>query len=369
MLSYRALDLGASGREIGIIATSYALLPVVFAFTLGRRIDRDGPFRYVVTGNAVFLSGVALALTTASLPLLFVAAAAVGLGQLLTMLSQQAAAAFATPETRDRAFGRLTSAGAVGLTAGPLVAAFAAAWLTEIAGWSEATVGLGTGFVLCAAGLVPAFGLRGLRPAVDDAPSRNPRAVAMQIVRVGGMWQALLAGAMVLTAIDLLAAFLPLWASDRSIPIEAVGVLLALRGIFTLVSRMGAERMIRVLGRRTVLATSLVIAAGGLAVLPFVGVVGAGVIMVALGLGLGLAQPLTMSWVSIVTVPGTRAAALGIRQTANRIAQATLPATVAAVATGSGADGVFWGAAVLLLGASATLARAPMAPSAPDDSA
>jgi hypothetical protein len=30
------------------------------------------------------------------------------------------------------------------------------------------------------------------------------------------------------------------------------------------------------------------------------------------------------------------------------------------VVTGSGADGVFWGAAVLLLGAAVTLARAPM---------
>jgi hypothetical protein len=50
---------------------------------------------------------------------------------------------------------------------------------------------------------------------------------------------------------------------------------------------------------------------------------------------------------------------LGIRQTGNRLAQATLPAAVAAVTTGSAA-GVFWGASVLLLSAVVPLARASM---------
>jgi hypothetical protein len=68
-----------------------------------------------------------------------------------------------------------------------------------------------------------------------------------------------------------------------------------------------------------------------------------------------------MAWISDVAPPGTRAAALGIRLTANRASQATLPAAIAVVTTGSGATGVFLGAAVLLAVSSAPLARAPLA--------
>jgi MFS family permease len=361
MLSYQAIDLGANGIGLGVIATSYALLPVVVSFGLGRRVDRDGPFRYVIAGNLIFAAGIVVALIATNLPLLYVSAAVVGLGQLMTVLAQQAVPAYAKPEHRDRAFGRFTSAAAVGTIVGPLLAGFAASAFADRTGWSEATIGLLVGLLLCVLGLPAALGVRRLALDEDRPPMLGPsRDVVRQIVRTGGMWQALLAGAIVLTAVDLLSAFLPLWANDRGVSIETVGLLLGLRGMSTLASRLGSNRMIRVIGRRAMLVGSLVAAAAGLAVLPLVTLAGAVVVMVVLGVGLGLAQPLTMSWVSIVAAPGTSGAALGIRLAANRVAQATVPAAVAAAAGGSGANGVFWGTATLLFGAFATLLRAPM---------
>jgi MFS family permease len=361
MISYRALELGAGGAQIGLLATTFALLPVLLAFAIGRRIDARGPAGFLIAGSVVLGAGGVLSIVTPGLVLLYVATAAMGMGQLMCVLAQQAAvAASSSAEDRDRAFGWFTSATAVGLTAGPPAATFTAAH-AERFGLSEAVVGLLVGVVLSVGGLVVAMAMRrqpmGVRQRPPDEPTRR---VAAQIVRTRGMWQALVAGGTVLAALDLLSAFLPLWANDRGISIGVVGLLLALRGVCTLLARLGTDRLIRTIGRRPLLAGSILAGAGGLAALTFVDIAGAVVVMVVLGIGLGLAQPLTMSWVTTVAAPGTRGAALGLRITANRIGQATIPATIAAVAAGSGANGIFWGAAAVLTGASAAIVRAPM---------
>lgn len=361
MISYQAIDHGASGAQLGLLATTFSFLPVLVAFSVGRRIDQHGPVRFLIAGAAVSVAGTALALVTPGLALLYVATAALGLGLLLSLLAQQAAVAVsAAAGERDRAFGRLSSATAVGLIAGPPAATFTATYADRL-GQSQAVVGLAVGLLLAIASLVVAWLLRHASIAGSEGRSADPtHLLAARIVRTRGMWQALLAGGTVLATLDLLSAFLPLWANDRGIPIGVVGLLLTLRGVFTLIARLGSETLIRRLGRRALLAGSMLAAAGGLVALTFVDVVGGAIVMLVLGVGLGMAQPLTMSWITAVAAPGTRGAALGMRVTANRIGQATLPAAIAAVAAGSGANGVFWGAALVLSGASVAMARAPM---------
>jgi predicted MFS family arabinose efflux permease len=73
----------------------------------------------------------------------------------------------------------------------------------------------------------------------------------------------------------MVATFLPLWARERGVPIATVGLLLSLRGLVTLVARVGYGRLIHAVGRRTVLLGSLLLAAAGRALLPLVGVPGA----------------------------------------------------------------------------------------------
>ncbi|MDQ7904613.1 MFS transporter [Phytohabitans sp. ZYX-F-186] len=360
MLTYRAVDLGASGLEIGLLATTFALLPVLFAFAIGRGIDRRGPMRFLLAGSAVSVGGSTLAIAAPRLLVLYAATAALGLGQLLSMLAQQSVVAAAPADERDRAFGRFSSATAVGLMAGPPLATVTADH-SEALGLSEAVVGLLVGLILSVVAFVVAWAVRRHPfPGRQLTAAEPTHRLVAQIFRTGGMWQALLAGGTVLAAIDLLAAFLPLWARDRGISIGVVGLLLTVRGAFTLLSRIGSERLLRAVGRRVLLAGSLVAAAAGLLTLTFVGLLGALLVMIVLGAGLGLAQPLTMSWIVAVSAPGTRGAALGLRVTANRVAQATLPAAIAAVSAGSGANGVFWGAALILSTASAALMRAPM---------
>jgi predicted MFS family arabinose efflux permease len=363
MLSYRAIELGASSAELGLLATSFALLPVLLAFSVGQQMDRRGAFRFLLCGTLVAIGGGVLATLAPTVVVLLVASGTLGLGQLLNMLAQQAYAATGDRAARDRAFGWMTSGASFGQIVGPPLGSLAATVGHGRFGASQATIGLGVGLLLALLAVLPAVRLGdvpGARPSGTPGPSGPSYRLAVEVVRTRGMWQALLAGGTVVAALDLLAAFLPLWGTERGVPIGVVGLLLALRGLVTLGVRVFSRPAVRRLGRRVVMVGALGCAAGGMTALPFVDPPGAAGVMVLLGVGLGISQPLTMSWVADVTAPGTRAAALGMRVTANRIGQATLPAVIAALAAGSGADGVFWGAAVTLTAATLALARAPL---------
>jgi MFS family permease len=337
MVSYRALELGAGGAEIGVLAASFAVLPLLLAFVVGRQADTLGPGRVVAAGATMLLLGCLTALVAPGFVVLLIGAAALGLGHLLTMAGQQTSVArSAVGLERDRGFGSLTAAASVGQMLGPPLA-------LSVAGWAAATRPR------------PA-------PATEEGstePTTSRRAFS-ELIRTRGMWQAMATSGAVLAALDLLLAFLPLWAEERGVSVATVGWLLAVRGLVSLVSRVAVVRLIAMLTRRWTMVGSLLMGVAGLALLPFVDVAGAFVAMCLLGVGLGLTQPLTMSWVSSLSAPNVRGAAIGLRLTANRLAQTVLPPLIGFVVADDGSTGVFLGCAVVLAAASGTVLRRRM---------
>jgi MFS family permease len=78
--------------------------------------------------------------------------------------------------------------------------------------------------------------------------------------------------------------------------------------------------------------------------------------MVVLGLGLGVAQPLTMAWVADAVRPEVHGGAMGLRLAVNRLLQTALPLGVGVL---SGPAAVFPLAAGVLVASSAVLLRLP----------
>jgi MFS family permease len=357
MVSYRALELGAGNVQIGLIATAWGVLPLMLAFAVGRRADAWGAGRLLVAGGLLSATGSVAALLAPALAVLFVAASALGLAHLLLMVGQQSAIAHAvTQDERDRGFGWLTSASSVGQMLGPTVVLSLAGWLAAGSG-SVAVVGLSiaAGLALAATPLGLACALTRVR-AETAGPRATSRQAVSTLMRSDGMWRAMVTSGTVMAAIDILMAFLPVWAEERGVSVVVVGWLLGLRGLVTVVIRLAVPWLIRTLTRRWTFVGSLASGVVGLAMLPFVGAVGAFVAMVLLGIGLGLSQPLTLSWVSTLAPPQLRGAAVGLRLSANRLAQTCLPITVALVA-GSGTTGVFLGTAGLMAAATTTVLR------------
>jgi MFS family permease len=357
MVSYRALDLGAGTVQIGLIATASGILPLFLAFAVGRRADVWGAGRLLVAGAALSVTGSLAALLAPVLPVLYAASATLGVAHLLLLVGHQSAVAQAgTQAERDGGFGALTSASSVGQFLGPTVVLSLAGWLA--AGGSVAGVGLAmaAGLSLVAAPL-GLFCTLTRRPEQPAGPRPTPRQAASRLGRTEGMWRALLVSGTTAAALDILPAFLPAWAEERGISVAVVGWLLGLRALVTVLVRLSVTRLITTLGRRATFLGALAAGIVGMALLPFVGAAGGAVAMVLLGMGFGLSQPLTLSWVATLAPPEMRGAALGLRLSANRLAQTVVPASVALAAAGSGSGGVFVGSAVLVAAATTTVLR------------
>jgi MFS family permease len=121
--------------------------------------------------------------------------------------------------------------------------------------------------------------------------------------------------------------------------------------VVSVVSRLGLARIVARFGRRTLLVVAMLMGVASLVALPFANQWGAIPVMIALGIALGLPQPLTMAWTTAITPPAVHGAALGLRLTANRVLQVLVPVSVGLVAGPFGLVAIFWSnAAVLAVG-------------------
>ena len=55
MITYRAIENGASSFEIGVIAAIYALVPLVVAIPMGRWVGKFGEVPLLVLGSLSFI--------------------------------------------------------------------------------------------------------------------------------------------------------------------------------------------------------------------------------------------------------------------------------------------------------------------------
>jgi len=185
-----------------------------------------------------------------------------------------------------------------------------------------------------------------------------------RIIRRPGMLAAMFVSIVVLSAIDLLVAYLPLLGETKGLSVALVGLLLSVRAGTTLVSRLFMDRLLSRLGWVPVLAGSLAIAAIALICLPLTTVpVLLVVLMGIVGLGIGFGQPMAVTFVASRATKEDRATATGVRLTANRVSLLFVPAVMGAVAGAAGVDIVFWILAVVLATGAVVATTARLVPS------
>ena len=361
MVSYRALELGAGPVMIGVIASSYAALSLVAAVPVGRWVDRRGEARFMVAGLALLAATSLWLLTIESLWLLTITQAFMGLGHIMTLLGSQTLVANASRGTRrDGDFAVLVVVQSLGQLIGPAAAGLLAG--SALGAGDKATPGEGAQLVFACAGaaalvaMAVALSLQ-WRPCGSGAdhgqatvgPSLPVLPAVRKVLEVRGMRVAMLASLTVLTSIDIMAAYLPLYGEANGLSVEFVGLLLAVRAGASMASRTLMPRLVRLLGRRRLLALSMIVSAVALAPLPLLErhalLVGG---MLVIGFGLGLGQPLTLSWVAARAGADVRGTAIGVRLTGNRLGQVVLPSAVGLVAGAAGVTAIFPALAALL---------------------
>lgn len=380
MVSYRAIELGAGPAMIGVVASSYAVLSLFFAVPVGRWVDRWGEAPFVMAGLSLVTGSSLWLVWIDSLWALALSQAAMGLGHIMTLLGCQTLIANAAPPgRRDAQFGIFMVVQSLGQLAGPAAAGLLAGSAVGTTPRLSTNVGATVVFA-CAAGIsfigVLAAASLHWRPAGSGANAGATGATATsrtlpavwRVVRVPGMPPAMLASLTVMTSIDILAAYLPVYGEANSLSVEIVGLLLAARAAASMASRLLMLPLLAVLGRRRLLVLSMVLPALALAALPRLGLLPTlFVAMVVIGFGLGLGQPITLSWVAGRAAPDVRGTAIGVRLSGNRLGQVVLPAAVGAIAGTAGLGAIFPSLAVLLFISAGFVVRTSMDDEDPSD--
>lgn len=369
MVGYRALELGGGALLLAVVAASFAVPTIAAALPAGRVSDRVGGSAVAFTGLLVASVGIALAVF---LPLTIVgligATLTIGFGHLLVMVGQQTFVAHASVGgSADSSFGTLAAAASIGQLLGPPAVTIAATLASPQA--PSTTVGL----MVCFAFTVLAFPMI-LVLRRSDAHRKTYKVDAVrtplsEVMKAPELWRALTASGAVLVTVDLLYTFVPLWAVSRDIAPVTVGALLALRAGVSVLSRFGLGRLVARFGRRVLLVVSMTIGVGSLVTLPFANQWAAIPVMIALGISLGIPQPLTMAWTTAITPRSAHGAALGLRLTANRVAQVAIPMIVGVVAAPIGLVAIFWANAIVLAAGVVVVATARTTGSSGDDEA
>lgn len=362
-VSYHALALGADARAVGAVAAVYALLPLAVAVPLGRRTDRGRCGPLLIAGVALVAAGCALSGTAGSLPALAAWSGLMGLGHLAFVIGAQSLVARRSKRgEQDRNFGLFTIGASLGQLFGPLFAG----WLVDDshgAGVAESSSAL----ALSASGALAVCAYATLwrvertgRPDRTGATEPAQQTIPVRrILRAKGVPAGIFTSLAVLSATDVLTAYLPVVGEERGIAPATVGVLLSLRAGASVASRLVLPPMMKWLGRQALLVSSCVVAAVfcGLLAVP-VPVWALACALVVLGFALGVGQPLTMSTVVQAAPPGARSTALALRLTGNRLGQVAAPAGAGLVAGVAGAASPFVLLGALLLGASGAAVRA-----------
>lgn len=357
LISYLALSLGAGPAELGMIASSFAVLAIAGAIPLGRLIDRVGERPIMAAGAILCASVCALLPALDSIFLLAVATALLGVGQMMAVVGAHTMLASRGPlDKRPFRIGLYTSAASLGHAIGPAGAGIIVG--DDVSGGAASIALLGAAGVSVLAAVL-AVPLPGPVRAHASGHARLPRASALETLRLPGMVPALTAGIISLTAVDILVAYLPAYGEERAISPQTIGFALATLALAQMISRIGLGWLLDRFGHVRVLVGSITLAAVVIPVLviPITEPVLLAVMAVA-GLGLGLAQPLTLVWVAVATPPESRGLAMGVRMGGNRFGQLLVPVAVGATAGQLGIAAILATVAGLLAGGAAYVIRA-----------
>lgn len=283
-----------------------------------------------------------------------------GLGHLSFVIGAQSLVARqSAPHEHDRNFGHFTIGASLGQLVGPIAAG-------ALIGGSDMVRTSGLALVVAGAGAAVSFTSlwRIERPVEPKSrTAQGERVPVHRILRTRGVPGGIFISLAVLSATDILTAYLPVVGEHRGIAPAVIGALLSLRAAATIACRLVMTPMLRLLGRTALLTVTCVLGAvlcAGIA-LP-VPVWALALILAALGFCLGVGQPLSMTTVVQAAPDEARSTALALRLTGNRLGQAGAPAAAGLIAGVAGVAAPFVMLGALLLVSSGIALRSPAQP-------
>jgi MFS family permease len=238
--------------------------------------------------------------------------------------------------SRETALGYYMVAASVGQGLGPFVV-----------GWLGGSVALPPTRLLFAIGLAAAAASVIVALLIRPAALKARRHAPGDLVPIGkllvlrGFAAVMLSSVVTVTSLDLLVIYLPALGAERQIDADHIGLLLTVRSLASLVSRVFYARLIFAIGRAPLTLISMLGSAAGFLVLALpLSLPTMYAILIWLGFAMGIASTLTLSGVMHLAPPEVCGTALTLRMTGNRVGQIVFPALAGVLAAATGVAGI-----------------------------
>jgi MFS family permease len=348
-----AASLGASTLAVGLVVSSFAVLPFFLAIPTGILTDLWGTKRLILLGSIGGAAGLFLASSVPNLVVLSISQAIMGISQLLVIVAIQTfIGSIGEGRDRDAHFGLFTTASSAGQLFGPLIGGR----LVDALGYRPTIV---ISALISVIPILMAVNLRETREV--HAASRSFVGDLHQVPRLlanDGVKTAIASSFVVLFVEGLRDAFYPLYLDHLGFSVTIIGVLLSVRSLMAITIRLFIPMICERFGHYFSLLGGMALMAAGVLLTPLLSsfwplALASGL----MGAGMGLTQPLSMIAVAANTDPHELGFAMGIRMTGNRLAQFVNPVFFGITSQLVGIDNSFLLAGVLLLSTTGLLLR------------
>ncbi len=325
----------ASGFVIGAIISAYSLMQFIFAPVWGRLSDRIGRRPVLLASTCcaclsyvIFAIGSGLSNATAALALMFVSRLFAGICGANITVAQAYIADITPPENRSAKMGLIGMAFGLGFAFGPVFGAVSSKWFGMTApGWTAA--------LLCALNFISAFIWLGeswkpAEHAVLQRPHVEQWLHTLRAPRLNLLIGIYFLATFCFTCFEVTIGLLVIrnFKIDTKSSLVTVSWLIAYCGImgFLVQSPGGIGRLVKKLGEPKMIASSLVVAAIGIGLLPFLTTWAA--LLVGLGIftiGSSLTRPPVFGMISMLTLSTEQGAVMGVTQGMGSLARIAGP--------------------------------------------
>ena len=343
LVSLYAIHLHASPLTVGALMSFYALLPMLFAVSVGRLVDRVGARWPMLAASVAMALGTLAPFIWPRLETLYLASTLIGTGFMAFHVAvNQVVGALGRPEDRAANFSWLALGFSVSGSLGPLLTGFAID-----------SIGHASTFLLLFAFPLPPLVVLWLnRPALPRARERKADAGerrVMDLLRNRELRRVFIASGLLSMGWDLYTFVIPIYGSRIGLTASTIGVIMGSFAIATFAVRLVMPLLVRRVKEWHAITTALLITAGTYSLFPFFTSVP---LLIALsfilGIGLGCSQPMVMALLYDTSPPGRQGEAVGVRTTVMNASHTVLPLAFGALGAALGMGPVFWSMAGLL---------------------
>ena len=342
-VSLYALELGANQFSVGLLIALYSIFPMLLAISVGKLVDRIGPWLPLMIGVA----GMGLALLLPPLfpgmAVLYVACLLLGLTQLFFLIAiESSAGGIGGTDKRASNYTLLTMGWSIANFCGPVIAGFSIDHLGHLQVF----------WVLASFSVLPMlvfFFKPGLLPKKVKHADKHGHGSTLELWRMPNLRTVYITGASLNSAQSLFQFYFPIYGHSLGISASAMGTILGMVAGAAFVVRSLLPVLMTKRTEAQILIGAVFVAAFAFALIPFVANPYAlAAIAFLLGLGTGCSNPLSMSLVYALAPSGRTAEAMGLLRTAYNVLHLVIPVAFGSIGVAFGYAPVFLSNTVIL---------------------